>query len=121
MRKQFGRINVPFRFLDAIRPDLSSGWPAIYDRNARRMSAIVDLRPGEMGCYMSHRQAWLEFIESSEELCCIVEDDVAIEDDFTKTVLALCENRESWDLVRYVWLFCTPFQEIEPNLWSALL
>lgn len=112
MRSQFNAIGANFRFLDAIRPNLSHGFPAMYDRKARLSYSLVDLRNGEIGCYISHRQAWIEFLATSDEICCIFEDDVAIGDGFNETVLSLCEKRTDWDIVRLCGTFKRPHRQL---------
>lgn len=37
-----------------------------------------DLRPGEIGCFLSHRAAWSRLVESEAEAALIIEDDMAL-------------------------------------------
>ena len=100
MTSQLNAIGVPFQIMDAVRVNLDAGWPEAYDRKARLRYTLSDLRAGEVGCYLSHQQCWQLFLKSDNELCCILEDDVRLHKDFLQTVEALCESRDSWDLVR---------------------
>ena len=40
--------------------------------------AFSGLRPGEIGCFLSHREAWRRLAESGEELALVLEDDVRL-------------------------------------------
>lgn len=108
MRSQFEKNRLPYRFLDAVRVDLTRQWPASYNRKKRLRYAQKDLRAGEIGCYMSHRQAWQEFLESNEDICLVLEDDVELRANFKQTVLALCEYKKAWDFVRLYGYFKRP-------------
>lgn len=112
MRSQFEANHLPYRFLDAIRVDLTKQWPALYNRTKRLSYAKKDLRAGEMGCYMSHRQAWQEFLDSGEELCLVLEDDVQLQKNFKQIVLALCARKDTWDFVRLFGFFKRPSQKL---------
>jgi len=105
MRRQLDVCGLPYRFFDAIRVDLARGWPENYDRQQRLEHSGVDLRAGEMGCYLSHREVWKAFLASDEELCLVLEDDVEIRPDFADVVTALCNNRQDWEFVRLTGVF----------------
>ena len=103
MRRQFEQHDLPYRFFDAIR--VNSSWPAIYDRKRRLAYSGIDLRPGEMGCYLSHRAVWTEFLASDDALCLVLEDDVGLSPDFTSVVEALCAAHAQWQFVRLYAMF----------------
>ncbi|MCU9836255.1 glycosyltransferase family 25 protein [Ruegeria sp. WL0004] len=50
-----------------------------------------DLRPGEIGCFLSHRAAWARLVESDAEAALIIEDDMALETGFADA-LALAQR-----------------------------
>lgn len=105
MAEQFARLRLAHRFFDAIQIDLASGWPASYDRQRRLGYTGADLRAGEMGCFLSHRQVWLEFMETDEPFCLVLEDDVSISSEFQDVVEALCRMPEQWNFVRFFEMF----------------
>ena len=113
MTSQLNAIGVPFQIMDAVRVNLDTGWPEAYDRKARLRYAPSDLRAGEAGCYLSHQQCWQLFLKSDNDLCCILEDDVRLKDDFLQTVEALCASRDSWDLVRLFGVFQRSFKKLQ--------
>ncbi|MCE8525331.1 glycosyltransferase family 25 protein [Ruegeria pomeroyi] len=50
-----------------------------------------DLRPGEIGCFLSHRAAWARLVKSEAEAALIIEDDMALEAGFADA-LALAQR-----------------------------
>lgn len=105
MRAQLDACGLPYRFFDAIRVDLKRGWPASYARNRRLRHSGVDMRAGEMGCYLSHREIWKDFLAGDDALCLVLEDDVEIGSDFAAVVHALCEDTGDWEFVRLTGVF----------------
>jgi glycosyl transferase family 25 len=100
MRAQLDALGMPYRFFDAVRVDLSHGWPEMYARKRRLAHSGVDLRAGEIGCYLSHRQVWQRFLAGDDELCLVIEDDVELHADFAEVVNALCDSHADWEFVR---------------------
>lgn len=105
MRKQLDACGLPYRFVDAVRINLADGWPDIYERRRRMNHAGVDLRAGEMGCYLSHRQVWRDFLAGADEVCLVLEDDVNVHPDFAEVVGSLYEARRDWEFVRLFGVF----------------
>jgi glycosyl transferase family 25 len=105
MQAQLNACGLPWRFFDAVRIDLGRGWPDLYDRSRRLRHSGVDMRAGEMGCYLSHREIWKSFLASDDELCLVLEDDVEIGPDFAAVVDALCKDTRDWEFVRLTGVF----------------
>jgi glycosyl transferase family 25 len=105
MQAQLDACGLPWRFFDAVRIDPGRGWPDLYDRSQRLRHSGVDMRAGEMGCYLSHREIWKSFLASDDELCLVLEDDVEIGPDFAAVVDALCKDTRDWEFVRLTGVF----------------
>lgn len=106
MEQQFARLNIPARFFDAIAvpPDAVDEIPGyVPARRVRRFG--YGLTPGEIGCYLSHRAVWEQFLASDSEVCCVLEDDGVLRDDFLDTVMDIVSARQHWDLVRLFSLY----------------
>ena len=43
---------------------------------------LIDLSRPEVACLLSHRAAWRRFLAGDDELCCVLEDDVRLAEDF---------------------------------------
>lgn len=106
MEKQFSRMNIPAYFFDAIaiRPDSVDRIPG-YDLAKRLHRFGYGLTPGEIGCYLSHRAVWRQFLDSSHDIACILEDDGVLHDDFLERVADIGAAREHWDFVRLYSLY----------------
>lgn len=120
MAGQLEKLGLPYRFLDAIRPDLSQGWPDCYQRKQRLARHGHDLTQGEIGCFLSHRQAWQEFLAGSEPFLCVLEDDVELQPGFAEGLEALCAHAGEWDIVRLYGVFCrdsAKLRELAPGRW----
>lgn len=102
MRQQFSRFpEIRYEFFDGIRINDRSQYPKDYDSRARRRLFGDDLRPGEVGCYLSHRELWKRCAEAEDgEVWCILEDDIVLLDDFTQRIRILMSHRDKWDVVR---------------------
>lgn len=101
MRAQFSRFPaLQYEFFDAIRVGDRAAYPDDYDEHQRRLLFGDDLRPGEVGCFLSHRTLWQRCAESGDDAWCILEDDIALLDEFEARIRLLMAHREQWDVVR---------------------
>ncbi|MGI4859365.1 MAG: glycosyltransferase family 25 protein [Janthinobacterium lividum] len=106
MEKQFSRLKIPVCFFDAIaiRHEFADQVPG-YDLAKRLRRFGYGLTPGEIGCYLSHRTVWRRFLDSDSEVCCALEDDGVLRDDFSEVVADIVTAREHWDFVRLYSLY----------------
>lgn len=93
-----------WNFFDAIRIKSRSEYPDDYNVASRRFLFGDDLRPGEVGCFLSHRELWRRCAESSESAWCILEDDIIINDNFEQCIKFLMQHSHEWDVVRLMQL-----------------
>ena len=71
-----------------------------YDSITRRRCHGRDLKPGELGCSLSHRAAYEEIIKRNLDYALIIEDDARFHED-SKTVLnATIEKTFDFDVIR---------------------
>ncbi|MDE1980640.1 MAG: glycosyltransferase family 25 protein [Thiomonas sp.] len=105
MRAQFAQFpGLVFEFFDAIRIKDRSQYPADYDTCARRLLFGDDLRPGEVGCFLSHRQLWERCAQSDDPAWVILEDDIVLHQAFQQRVGVLMQHAHEWDVVRLMQL-----------------
>jgi glycosyl transferase family 25 len=57
------------------------------------------LTPSEIGCFLSHRQAWVQCIEKNRPTL-ILEDDFSIASNFEQALSALSHQYQDWDIAR---------------------
>lgn len=105
MRAQLARFSgLAFEFFDAVRITHRGEYPADYDTRARRLLFGDDLRPGEVGCFLSHRRLWERCAEAKEAAWVILEDDIILHHDFQRRVDVLMRHAHEWDVVRLMQL-----------------
>lgn len=59
------------------------------------------LRMGEIGCYLSHLNIWINFQKQKEKYCLILEDDVILSPNFLNILIRLLNEiqNQNWDLI----------------------
>jgi len=74
----------------------------VYQRHLLRPRYPFALRPGEIGCFLSHRRAWQEIVDRDLDAGLIVEDDVEVD---VGTLKRLCHLHQgvftSQDYLRF--------------------
>ena len=65
------------------------------------------LTPSEVGCFLSHRLAWIKCIEKNS-LTLILEDDFLIKPNFEESLSILTSQYLEWDIARLQGLVDTP-------------
>ena len=60
-----------------------------------------DLLPGELGCFLSHREAWHQLVASGEDYALVVEDDAVLAPEFEQSFQLALENLTSESLIRF--------------------
>ncbi|WP_297572721.1 glycosyltransferase family 25 protein [uncultured Deefgea sp.] len=122
MTQQFTQLSLKVNWFDAIRPD--DDMPVIYQRTKRLNQYGYDLTTGEMGCFLSHRAVWLDFINrtnenKSNDLCSIFEDDIILNTDFCNIITELETIKDQWDYVRFFAMFSRKKTNIQSTLPSG--
>jgi glycosyl transferase family 25 len=57
------------------------------------------LTASEIGCFLSHRQAWIKCVESNRPFL-ILEDDFLIQDNLEQAISILLNQYQDWDIAR---------------------
>lgn len=79
-----------------------------YDRSRRMSLYGYDLLPGEVGCFLSHRQAWLKALDHDGQTL-ILEDDFVFDDkEAVRALISSPEARALPDIVRLQAIFEKP-------------
>lgn len=102
-RRQLAGQGLPFHRVDGV-----NGWKLpvteiarVYDANANRARARHDLVPAEIGCYLSHIDAWRAIAEGETAGGFIFEDDFEADDSLADVLRALSDDGGSdWDMVK---------------------
>lgn len=90
-----------FEFLEAIdgRQMDVLAHPA-YNAKRRRKAHGRDLKPGELGCLLSHRAAYHAIIERDLDYALLLEDDARLHEDTKATLESLLDKDFDFDIIR---------------------
>lgn len=68
---------------------------AAFERNVGRAVLL-----GEIGCYHSHLMAWQEFLQTTDEVLLVLEDDVVFGADFMQALELALAHKPDWDFLK---------------------
>jgi len=71
------------------------------------------LTPNEIGCYLSHKEAWRRCVTHNIPTL-VFEDDFVLSPEFESVINCLLNNQSAWSLVRLQGLYEVPYQELAP-------
>jgi len=97
--KEFLNQHAEWEFLDAIDGLKLYNTPPEY--NEKKVSRLLgfSLTLSEIGCFLSHREAWLKCIEKNKATL-ILEDDFMFHLNIRESIAFLLENQSLWDIAR---------------------
>ena len=73
-----------------------------FSQNVHRPHYPFPLRKGEIACFMSNRLAWQSLIESNDEYCLIIEDDVLLDNiEFLNALELVLGDSDADSFVRF--------------------
>lgn len=78
MRQQLGSLGLDYEFFDAIRGAEYFDDPRLYDDASARRLEGRSLRPGEVGCALSHAAVYAEIVKRGIPWALILEDDAVL-------------------------------------------
>lgn len=89
MRNQLELLGLDYEFFDAIRGWERIGDPRWYDDAAARRLEDRSLRPGEVGCALSHAAVYAEVVKRNLPWALVLEDDGTLHPDLPRVLNAL--------------------------------
>lgn len=99
-------LPVPAHVIDAVDGNALSAAEIeqVYQRHLFKPRYPFALRPGEIGCFLSHRRAWQAIVDRGLDAGLIVEDDVEVfSDSIAPAVRFAQEHLEPKSYVRFPW------------------
>ncbi|MGB1764422.1 glycosyltransferase family 25 protein [Alloalcanivorax xenomutans] len=108
LSEMMSKLGVPYSLVETSPPVASEHWLKVgYDQE--RSLAILgrDLSPAEVGCFLSHRNAWKAAAESDKPTL-ILEGDALLDTDSVAVCRALAETPNSWELAMLYYSKCLP-------------
>jgi len=97
--------------LDAVDGSALSKPPQEYRASKVRRLQGYELTPNEIGCYLSHKEAWKHCVEKDIPTL-IFEDDFVLLPEFEHVIQALLSNPEVWSFVRLQGLYEVPYKAL---------
>jgi glycosyl transferase family 25 len=99
VEEQLGKTRIQWNFLNAVDGYALSKMPPSYQKTKVKRLQGYELTPGEVGCYLSHIQAWQDCVDK-QKITLVFEDDFLISLRFETVLKDLLTISQEWDLVR---------------------
>jgi len=118
--QEMTKISIPWKFLDAIDGSSLSGPPREYKASKVKLLQGYALTPNEIGCYLSHKNAWKRCVKEGIPTL-VMEDDFVLLPDFERIMKTLLTEMSSWSFVRLQGLYEVPFQILRTEAGVSLV
>jgi len=92
-------FGLKWQFLDAVDGNELKLPISAYDPKQGKRLIGFELKSGEIGCFLSHRHAWLECVRKNRPTL-VLEDDFLIEPHFKNVLEIAFGAYQDWDLLR---------------------
>jgi len=120
VEQEMQKISLPWNFLDAVDGAALVAPPIEYKPNKVKRLQGYALTPNEIGCYLSHKEAWKRCVEEKIPTL-ILEDDFVLSSDFEVTLNTLLNEVTEWNFVRLQGLYEIPFKPVLERLGLTLV
>jgi glycosyl transferase family 25 len=106
--RELSGTHLTWSFLDAVDGSVFSPPRSEYD--GQRVAKLLgfELTKNELGCFLSHKNAWRKCMEANC-VTLIFEDDFLLKDDFQEALVLALEKFTSWDILRLQGLADCPY------------
>ena len=111
VEQELQKVPFTWAFLDAVDGSALTGPPPEYRSSKVKLLQGYELTPNEIGCYLSHKEAWKTCVGKNIPTL-IFEDDFVLSPEFENVMHSLLCNEASWNFVRLQGLYEVPFQEV---------
>lgn len=111
VEQELQKVSLPWSFLDAIDGSALASPPVEYQPFKVQLLQGYPLTPNEIGCYLSHREAWKRCVAENVPTL-VFEDDFVLSPEFEGVVNGLLSNESIWSFVRLQGLYEVPYQEL---------
>lgn len=99
VEEQLSKTKLEWSFLNAVDGYALSQMPDSYKKGRVRRLQGYELTPGEIGCYLSHIEAWKSCV-TKQKTTLVFEDDFVLNPQFEIILDDLLRISNDWDLVR---------------------
>jgi len=109
VEQEMQKISMSWSFLDAVDGSALLTPPIEYKSGKVRRLQGYALTPNEIGCYLSHKEAWKRCVKEGVPTL-ILEDDFVLAPDFEATLNCVLEAGDRWNFLRLQGLYEVPYQ-----------
>ncbi|MDO8714477.1 MAG: glycosyltransferase family 25 protein [Polynucleobacter sp.] len=111
VEQEMQKISLPWSFLDAVDGSALTAPPIEYKPSKVKRLQGYALTPNEIGCYLSHKEAWRRCVAENMPTL-ILEDDFVLSSDFDVILNTLLNEVTEWNFVRLQGLYEVPFKKV---------
>ena len=97
--QQFTARPFPWNFQDAIHGASLPSFPEEYDRRKHLQFFGLDMIPGQIGCFLSHREAWKKCV-ATQKLTLVLEDDFQFQQELSEVLPIVFDNLAHFDVLK---------------------
>jgi glycosyl transferase family 25 len=98
-QSELSRTNLKWSFLDAVDGSQLKSHPPEYKPHKVKRLLGFELTPNEIGCFLSHKQAWQACLKNNQPTL-VFEDDFILLPHFENTLQLLLTEFQDWRLIR---------------------
>jgi len=109
VEKEMQKISLPWSFLNAVDGSALIAPPIEYKPGKVKRLQGYALTPNEIGCYLSHKEAWKRCVQEDAPTL-ILEDDFVLAPDFEAILNIVLEASNCWNFIRLQGLYEVPYQ-----------
>jgi len=109
VEKEMQKISLPWSFLNAVDGSALIAPPIEYKPGKVKRLQGYALTPNEIGCYLSHKEAWKRCVQEDAPTL-ILEDDFVLAPDFEAILNIVLEASNCWNFIRLQGLYEVPHQ-----------
>jgi glycosyl transferase family 25 len=111
-RSELSKTSLNWSFLDAVDGAQLKSTPPEYQPSKVKRLLGFELTPNEIGCFLSHKQAWLACLKNNQTTL-IFEDDFILLPHFEKSLQLLLTEFDDWRMIRIQALVDAPHEVVK--------
>jgi glycosyl transferase family 25 len=113
VEQELKKVSMSWSFLDAVDGSALASPPVEYQPLKVLLLQGYPLTPNEIGCYLSHKEAWKSCVAQNIPTL-VFEDDFVLSPEFENVINSLLNDEDAWNFVRLQGLYEVPYQELTP-------
>jgi glycosyl transferase family 25 len=113
VEQELKKTSLLWSFLDAVDGSALISPPVEYQPLKVQLLQGYPLTPNEIGCYLSHKEAWKRCVAQNIPTL-VFEDDFVLSPEFESVIKSLMSNQNAWSFIRLQGLYEVPYRELSP-------